>query len=551
MKLHTVTTRIYGRFSSKPQERGDSRRQQVEGAIDYAKRNGLAETLSPEIYFDEAVSGKAGLNLEKEFGRLINDSNEGDNILVMYSDRIGRQNPFLTGKLIYDITQKGVNVIVWGEGKIIDRNNINELGTQMGVFTGNAISHGDNQRRITRANLINADTLKKASEGLPTRNLLKYLPSCYYWNESKQCFEYNKDKAEIIVKIFELYISGNGTTSICKELNRNNTPCLYSWNKDKKWREVTIKQILRNESYSGVCVPRKNPEMKITCFPHIVSKEIFDKAQLLLQRYKNRHGNTSIHTRTNNIFPKLVKCSVCQGNLTVSMTNTKDGRKRPSYQYNCINHKYDKCTVKQRRSVRPFEVLIMSAFAGGDGSNMTDRGNSQIQGIEKRINEINKAMENLYDLAEQGDNMAIERIGKRKQELLKLEGELRLLIAENRDFATMPSLIEEIASIFGNKNDDENTRLVKGNEAMKNFFYTTWQRLQNNELRRKLYNITPSLIDNIQVDLINNRYNVVKKGEILNNDNWVNVSKIVNDIKSCGFKWDERIHHKPRRKKET
>ena len=550
MKSGTVTTRIYGRFSSKPQERGDSKRQQVEGAMDYAKRHGLEHTLSPDIYFDEAVSGKAGLNLEKEFGRLIHDSNEGDNILVMFSDRIGRQNPFLTGKLIYDITQKGVNVIIWGEGKTINRTNINELGTQMGVFTGNAISHGDNQRRITRANLVNADTLKLASEGKATRNLIKYLPSCYYWNEKKQGFDYDIDKAKIIRFIFDSYINGKGTTSICKELNRKNTPCLYSWNTDKKWKEVTLKQILRNESYAGVCVPKKNPEMRITCFPNIVTKEVFDKAQVLIQRYKTRHGNTGIHTRTNNLFPQLIKCSICGGNLTVSMTNTKDGRKRPSYQYHCLNHKYDKCTVRQRRSVRPFEVLIMSAIAGGAGESLSHNGKgNEVLAIEKRINDIKRAMDNLYDLAEQGDKVAIERIGRRKQELLKLEGELRLVIAENKDFASMPSLIEEIAGMFDNKEMDELTRLNKGGEAMKNYFFTTWQRLQENDLRKRLYNITPSIIDNIQVDLTKNRYNVVKKGETLNSDNWVNVTNVVSDIKRSGFKWDDRIHHEPRTKK--
>ena len=33
-------------------------------------------------YFDEAVSGKAGANLEKEFGRLLKEAKEGECMLI-------------------------------------------------------------------------------------------------------------------------------------------------------------------------------------------------------------------------------------------------------------------------------------------------------------------------------------------------------------------------------------------------------------------------------------------------------------------------------------
>ncbi len=105
-----MNTRIYGRFSSKPQEKGDSYRQQIEGAKTYAAKHDL--NIIGEPYFDEGVSGKAGLNLEKEFGRVLEDSESGDCILVQFLDRIGRQNPFVVGKLLYDTVSKGITVTV-------------------------------------------------------------------------------------------------------------------------------------------------------------------------------------------------------------------------------------------------------------------------------------------------------------------------------------------------------------------------------------------------------------------------------------------------------
>lgn len=524
-----MKTRIYGRFSSKPQERGDSKRQQVEGAKKYASQNGL--TVEEEIYFDEGVSGKAGLNLEKEFGRLINDSKSGDNILVMFADRIGRQNPFLTGKLIYDIVQKGVNVIVWGEGRTINQSNINELGTQLGVFTGNAISYGDNQRRIERARLANAETLKKASEGIPTKNLSKYLPSCYVWDEQNKKFDFNKEKAKTILSIFEMYNSGMGTTTIAKELNINNIPCLYEWNKTAKWKEITVRQILKNESYAGTCIPDSNPNIKITCYPPIVSKEVFAKTQLLLERFKNRHGNTTIKTRVNNIFPNLLKCHCCGGNLTVA--KTKDGRKTPSYQYYCSNAKYGKCTVKSRRSARPVEVFVMNLIANGDGNNLKAENNKTIE-IENQINKIKKAMVNLYDLVETGDTEAKSRLMERKATLAALEKELRKTTAENIETATIPSLKEEIVKKVNGENWKE------GITEMKDFYFTLWQRLQNTELRKRLYTVTPSLIARIEVNLPENKFNLVRKGGEVDESNWVDVNGVISKLKENGYKWDER-----------
>ena len=144
MKMAPQNGRIYGRFSSKPQERGDSKRRQIEGAKDYATKNGI--TIVAEPYFDEGVSGKEGLNLEKKFGKLLEDAQEGEAVLCEALDRIGRQNPFILGKLVYDLVSKGLTLIAWQEGKVINKDNIDTLETQFSVFTGAAIGHADNTR---------------------------------------------------------------------------------------------------------------------------------------------------------------------------------------------------------------------------------------------------------------------------------------------------------------------------------------------------------------------------------------------------------------------
>ena len=115
--MQIQNARIYGRFSSKRQERGDSKRRQIEGAKAYAAKNGMTIVAGP--YFDEGVSGKAGLNLEREFGHLLKDAQEGEAVLCEELDRIGRQSPFVLGKLVYDLVQNGLTVIAWQEGRLL------------------------------------------------------------------------------------------------------------------------------------------------------------------------------------------------------------------------------------------------------------------------------------------------------------------------------------------------------------------------------------------------------------------------------------------------
>jgi DNA invertase Pin-like site-specific DNA recombinase len=215
--------RIYGRFSSKPQERGDSKRRQIEGAKAYALNHQIEIISTP--YFDEAVSGKDGANLELEFGRLLKDVKAGEAVLCEALDRIGRQNPFLIGKLVYDLVVKGVTVIAWQEEKIITQENINDLSTQFSLFTGAAIGHADNLRKIKRVQESITNALKQAEQGTPNATLIKYLPECFKWDGT--IILYDKCKADLIRRIFNMYNSGMGKPTICQTLFKEGIPTLY------------------------------------------------------------------------------------------------------------------------------------------------------------------------------------------------------------------------------------------------------------------------------------------------------------------------------------
>jgi DNA invertase Pin-like site-specific DNA recombinase len=476
------TARIYGRFSSKPQERGDSKRRQLEGAKAYAQKNGI--TIKAE-YFDEAVSGKAGANLEREFGRLLKEAEPGEVILCEALDRLSRQNPFIAGKLIYDLTQRGLTLIAWQEGKEISPENIDSLATQFSVFTGAAVGHSENVRKTKRLRDTTANAIKEAQDqGKQSATLVKYLPECFVWNAAKAVIEVDQDKTDTIKRIFKMFLDGKGSTSICKALNEAKVPTLY---KSKNgWREVTIKDVLRNESYAGSLNIKGH---HVTCIPQIVPSDTFDKAQLLLQRYAKRSGKLT--GRANNLFPGIGVCKHCGCPISVSVTQSRSTNGKTVYGYYCKGAKVNTCKHHNMLNADTVEYLFFMVFFMGQpeaaiGINTAEL-REKIEATEAKIKRLTVSITNLYDMAEEGDAEAKDRIAKRKEEKADAEQELMRLKGETVEAASVPEVVSKIRYEFS-----DDARVYDASQLK--------AKLADNETRIKLRNSLPVLFEKVIFD---------------------------------------------------
>lgn len=495
MKTTIRYGRIYGRFSSKPQERGDSKRQQIEGAKEYAKDNRIE--IIGEPYFDEAVSGKAGANLEKEFGRLLKEAQPGEIILCHLMDRLGRQNPFILGKLIYDLTQRGLTLIAWGEGKEISKDNIDTLETQFSVFTGAAVGHADNTRKMKRLRETTKNAFEEGEEdGKQSGTLVKYLPQCFTWNEQTKTIGYDEDKAKVIRRIFDMFTAGTGKTTICQTLNAEGVPTPYKAGKQtigkkKLWLETSIKKILLNESYAGVLRVKGH---KITCIPVIVHHDIFDKAQVLLQRFAKRSGNVS-SGRVNNVFNGLAVCKHCWGTVNVSVSPPKKEGNKTCYSFRCKNAHMKQCECHKMLNADAAELSFFSVYFGGSpehalASNSKDI-TIKVEAVETRIKKLNASIANLYDMAEEGDTEAKDRIAKRRIEKAEAEQELILLKGQVVERDNLPSMYDELQTLVGNQKQ-------LGYDA---FFPMLKEKLSDNDTRLRLRTLLPSIFSKVVFDL--------------------------------------------------
>jgi DNA invertase Pin-like site-specific DNA recombinase len=500
--------RIYGRFSSKPQERGDSKRRQIDGAKAYAAANGI--TIVAEPYFDEGVSGKAGLNLEKQFGKLLADAQSGEVVLCEALDRVGRQNPFIIGKLIYDLVNKGLTVIAWQEGKVINKDNIDTLETQFSVFTGAAVGHADNTRKIKRQREANATALKQAENGIQSRNLIKYLPQCFVWNEENKAIELDKIKAEVIKRIFNMYNTGVGKTTICQTLNKDKVPKLYMSDiqvigKQRPWLETSIKKVLLNESYAGVLHVKG---YRLTCIPKVVSRDTFDKAQLLLQRHSLRMGKTN--GRVNNLFAGMAVCKHCGGTVNVSVSPAKKEGHKTCYSYRCKNARLKECDHHKMLNADTVEYLFVFYFFMGAPeeyfANSTSGLTQKVEAIQAKILKLRSAIANLYDMVESGDDEAKRRIIERKSEMAEAEQELILLKGHTVELANLPTVMSTVKKMLL---DGVSTDVWDMRELS--------VKLANNEVRKMLRAHLPSIFDKVIFDTTARTVEaVLKDGVILN-----------------------------------
>ena len=519
-EIKPLKGRIYGRFSSSPQEKGSSRERQIQETNRWAKVNSIEIIGQP--FFDEAVSGKDGANLSKELGRVINESNSGEYILCEEIDRLGRQNPIEVCTLIYQIVQKGINIVATKTNQIINAETIKDIATLLPLFTGATVGYVENTRKIRRLKDTNIIFVKKALNGQQSPTLIKYLPKCFKWDDSLKKLFVIEEKAKIYRDIFKLYNEGNGATSICYILNKSKTPTFNKKSKNSKslvkpWMESTIKKILRNQSLCGKLVIN---EQIITCFPQIISQNVFDLTQYLIEKNKGRHGNNS--GRTNNLFRNIGKCIYCNGTINVNISPQSKGRKVPLYAYRCKNARLKLCTQPHKQlNAKLVEPLFFDLYFNGNPESFFSDDENKLEKekdiIIQKISKSQEAIEILIDLAENGNKKVKERLSKKEKEIQDLEIEINLInekiLNKPQSLSIFNQLSDEI-DVFDIKNENVNISIddrIKIKDFINNYHQRILDKLSNEELRKNISYTMQSLFTSVIFDCVNKTIQGIKK----------------------------------------
>lgn len=175
-----------------------------------------------------------------------------------------------------------------------------------------------------------------------------YVPYGYKKNENGNMV-IDPVESEIVREIFTLALNGMGTYKIAQLLDRRKIPT----RKGGKWSGSTVKGILVNEKYYGAAAFQKtytdsnfhrhNNHGEVDSFvaedhhEAIISKELFDRVQVMIQKHLNEHGIVKDIGKYHNKYPfsGIIICGEC-GNKFKRQTQSS------GIAWSCTTHLYDK-----------------------------------------------------------------------------------------------------------------------------------------------------------------------------------------------------------------
>lgn len=276
---------VYARISKSQKDTTGSVDSQISVLLDHIDCN---KDLRLEGIYVDVGSGRDAES-RKELKRLLKDCKEGriDMILTKSVSRFGRN---VVDMLSITRRLKEMNVDVF-----FLNDNIHSLDNdgELSLTLLAAVAEGESR---SKSENIKWGIAKKAED-----------PDAPIY--SKPCYGYRKDEngelvihekeAEIVRRIFDMYLKGMGSIAIGQALEKDKIP---SPSGREKWPKATIEKMLRNEKYYGDVVLYKtymedypNTRRKTNSGQHsklvseshhdgIISKEKFEEVQELIRK---------------------------------------------------------------------------------------------------------------------------------------------------------------------------------------------------------------------------------------------------------------------------
>ena len=298
----------YCRVSSKKDEQEHSLAAQIRHFREIT--NDIPNAVLVDIYADEGITGTS-IEKRDEFMRMIKDCKLGkiDKIITKSASRFARNNE----ENLYIVRLlKELKVSVRFEKENIDTEMMNSefLVSLFGsVAQMESKNISDNMRWSYKHRM-------KSGEFITCK-----APLGYKLVDRKLVID--EEAAELVRRIFDMYLSGMGLEKIANTLNNEHTAKRYGY---KKWYFTTVRYILKNERYMGDAILQKRYTTDTLPFrekynhgekdmyyvensnPPIISKEQFEAAQALMEF---RNTITRHNGKNTSSFQGLMYCSEC------------------------------------------------------------------------------------------------------------------------------------------------------------------------------------------------------------------------------------------------
>ena len=310
--------------------------------------------------------------------------------------------------------------------------------------------------------------------------------------------------AVTIRRVVAEYIAGASMCAIARGLLADKVANL----RGGKWGQGTVGQILHSELLLGhVTVKGMRLERY---YPAVITDAQYSQVRAKLAENAARKGGSPKSDYIANLFRNRCKCSKCGGTVTSSSTY-----------YYCRGkgmHTCDACgTIRIATLEQDFFMLFLQEHPAALLGKQTVKSNGTVSTLKGRIRDLDKALEDAASLIGKLPIKAVEAkltalVKEREAAGRELEASnLRMMTSAAAPMA-LESIKRTLAAFAKLGADYAGTKqeavLVKAIEALK-------RQLDDNDTRKKLLNLLPTLVSHLVMDIENKRYRIVNHvGEV-------------------------------------
>lgn len=405
----------YCRVSTEKEAQIDSLEKQIEFFNEFTKKNGYELY---KLYADEGISGKQ-IKHRKQFQQMMIDAKakKFDKVVVKDVSRFARNTVDLL-QSVRELKSYGVQVDFLNNGEVM------EGGSEFILTILGAMAQQESANMSKRVKFGKDITAKK---GRVPNLVFGYdkIP------DERYTLKINEEEAKIVKEIFESYVyKGIGTTKIAWNLNDRG---IRTKKTKSKWVQTSIVRMLKNPIYTGRVTNKKSevtdfitgtrkelpeeewivvekPEMRI------ISDELFNRAQELLEQRSNEFKLNNKREKTEYVFSTLIYCKHCGYSFRrIKRKYTADG---PEYiRWVCsgrnsmgVNHCPNTTVIDEEELLNAIKIYLKSII-----KNKKDF----MKSVEKEFEKITKLRET-NERTEESLISEIEKVTVKKQKYMEM-----------------------------------------------------------------------------------------------------------------------------------
>ena len=438
---------LYTRVSTMEQaEEGYSIGEQKDKLTKYCE---IKDWTVTKIYSDPGFSGS---NINRpSMQQMINDADTGlyDAVLVYKLDRLSRSQKD-TLYLIEDVFQKnGIHFISLTENF--------DTSTPFGKAMIGILSVFAQLEREQIKERMMLGKVGRAKAGKITA--WSNIPFGY--TKDKDSYQIDPLRAEIVKDIYNWYLDGKSITWIFQKLNSDG-----HIGKNINWSYRTVREILDNATYTGVVnfKGKTYPAM----FSGIISKEDYDEVQRQL-KIRQLAAEKKYYARpfqSKYMLSGLLKCGYCHSTLIINKSHRKN--KGPRWRYNCPSNSTKKhnrtyaryphgCPFKyiyrdeaEKIVIEETKKLSLSPESI-QAKPIKKKADVDVVAIKKELAAIKRKQDKLVDLYLLADNLNLDELNKRSQDLKSqqkaLEAKLEPVEEEQDNVIQFKKVLEKATNI--------------------------------------------------------------------------------------------------------